>query len=325
MQMGRWFGYRPNFEDLCRVHLSQDSINWYAHIAHSAGELIDQIYRMRRLGKSPIDFGLYVKKHPDALLITARNKMRTGKDVTVEMSFSGLLRETYIVSTDKAINDGNFALIQQFWKRRFNGEMDTTKKGLIFRKVPTSTVIEFLLAFKTHQRWEIEKEFVVEYLSLVAKDYSEADVLLISPSNGEGGEGAYELRQQLRKVGDNQPKGSSWHLNKDRVASRGDEALGLSGPQIAQAEAAAKSSAKPGRGGNPSDTHFRAVRDKPLLMIHSLRARDQEKIPSIIAAFGVSFPFGGDAQRISVMANKIWVEQNTLTIDEDEEGDELDD
>jgi hypothetical protein len=33
MQMGRWFGYRPGFEDLCRVHLSRDSINWYSHIA----------------------------------------------------------------------------------------------------------------------------------------------------------------------------------------------------------------------------------------------------------------------------------------------------
>lgn len=324
MQMGRWFGYRPNFEDLCRVHLSQNSINWYAHIAHSAGELTEQIYRMRQLDKSPIDFGLYVKKHPDALLITARNKMRTGQDVTVEMSFSGLLRETYIVSTAKAINDSNFALIKEFWKRRFDGDEETTKKGLIFRNVPIGTVSEFLMGFKTHQRWETEKEFVVEYLGLIAKEHPFADVLLISPNDGEGGESEYKLRQQLRKVGDKQPKGTSWHLNKDRVASRGDEALGLSDPQKAQAKAAAQASAKSGGSGNPSDTHFRAVRNKPLLMIHSLRARDQEKIPEIIAAFGLSFPFSGDARKISVMANKIWVEHNTRAIDEDEYGDELD-
>ena len=53
MQMGRWFGYRPGFEDLCRVHLSEDSINWYSHIAEASEELREQIKRMRRDGMSP--------------------------------------------------------------------------------------------------------------------------------------------------------------------------------------------------------------------------------------------------------------------------------
>ena len=38
MQMGRWFGYRPGYEDLCRVYLSEDSINWYAHISDASEE-----------------------------------------------------------------------------------------------------------------------------------------------------------------------------------------------------------------------------------------------------------------------------------------------
>ena len=323
MQMGRWFGYRPNFEDLCRVHLSQDSINWYAHIARSAGELIEQIYRMRQLNKSPIDFGLYVKKHPDSLLITARNKMRTGTEVTVEMSFSGVLRESFIVSTDKTINDDNFALITEFWKRRFDGEDEPTKKGLIFRNVPIGTIEQFLLGFKTHSSWSDEKDFLVAYLKVIAKKHPLADVLLISPNDGEGGEGDFTLRQQLRKVAEDEPRGTSWHLNKDRVASRGDEALGLSEEQKEQAAANAKASAKPGGTGAPSDTHFRAVRNKPLLMVHSLKPR--EKIPHPVAAFGVSFPFDGEAEKISVMANKIWIKQNERAEDDIDDGDELDD
>jgi hypothetical protein len=78
MQMGRWFGYRPGFEDLCRIHLSRDSINWYSHIALAADELTQQVKRMRRDGLSPRQFGLYVMAHPDSLLITAANNMRTG-------------------------------------------------------------------------------------------------------------------------------------------------------------------------------------------------------------------------------------------------------
>jgi hypothetical protein len=325
MQMGRWFGYRPNFEDLCRVHLSQDSINWYAHIVRSAGELIEQIYRMRQLNKSPVDFGLYVKKHPDSLLITARNKMRTGKEVTVEMSFSGVLRESFIVSTDKSLNDDNFSLIGEFWKRQFDGKEELTKKGLIFRNVPIGTVEQFLMRFKTHSRWSDEKDFVVDYLNVIAKKHPLADVLLISPKDGVGGEGNFQLRQQLRKVAEDQPKGTSWHLNKDRVASRGDEALGLSDPQIDLARTNAKDSAKPSGTGEPSDTHFRRARNKPLLMIHSLKSRDSEKIPHPVAAFGVSFPFDGEAEKISVMANRIWIEQNKRAEEDIDDGDELDD
>src|SRR5699024_8385005 len=43
MQMGRWFGYRPNYESLCRVYLSNDSYNWYTHIAEASEELIQQV------------------------------------------------------------------------------------------------------------------------------------------------------------------------------------------------------------------------------------------------------------------------------------------
>ena len=66
---------------------------------------------MRRDGLSPKDFGLYVRSHPDSLLITAANKMRHGQKVTVEQSFSGRLRESYVVYIDPELNDRNFDLI----------------------------------------------------------------------------------------------------------------------------------------------------------------------------------------------------------------------
>ena len=68
MQMGRWFGYRPGFEDICRVYLSRDSINWYSHISMAADELVQQVKRMRRDGLSPKQFGLYVLALPVFLL-----------------------------------------------------------------------------------------------------------------------------------------------------------------------------------------------------------------------------------------------------------------
>jgi hypothetical protein len=33
MQMGRWFGYREGYEDLCRIWMTEEAEGWYAHIA----------------------------------------------------------------------------------------------------------------------------------------------------------------------------------------------------------------------------------------------------------------------------------------------------
>lgn len=306
MQMGRWFGYRPGFEDLCRVHLSRDSINWYSHIAEAAEELTQQVKRMRRDGLSPIDFGLYVRSHPDSLLITATNKMRSGQEVAVEQSFSGRLRESYIVSTDADVNARNFDLIAEHWRGGFGGRPEeATEKGVIFRDVPIAAVEGFLTRFETHSTFAGIKSDVVNYLERIAEKRSLADVLLISPGGAPGDGGLFTLRNQLRAVGKDQPNGTAWRLNKDRVASRGDEKLGLDDAQRDEAEALADGE---DGAGAVSDTHYRMVRNRPLLMIHSLEPRG-EAVTGPIAAFGVSFPYGDYSTTINVVVNKVWLQQ----------------
>lgn len=306
MQMGRWFGYRPGYEDLCRVHLSRDSINWYSHIAEATEELTQQVKRMRRDGLSPKDFGLYVRSHPDSLLITAANKMRSGQEVTVEQSFSGRLRESYVVSTDPNVNARNFDLIAEHWRDGFGGRPEeNTEKGVIFRDVPIAVIEDFLTRFECHSIFAGQKSDAVNYLERIAEKRPLADVLLISPSGASGGDKPYTLKNQVRVVGKDQPNGTAWHLNKDRVASRGDEKLGLSEAQRKEAEAVA--------GGNDgtgavSDTHYRMVRNKPLLMLHSLEPRG-EVVTGPISAFGVSFPYGDYSTTINVVVNKVWLQQ----------------
>ncbi len=306
MQMGRWFGYRLGFEDLCRIHLSPDSINWYSHIADAAEELVQQVKRMRRDGLSPKDFGLYVRSHPDSLLITAANKMRSGQEVTVEQCFSGRLRESHIVSTDPEVNARNFEVIADCWRRGFGGRPEEpTEKGVIFKDVPVEAIDEFLTRFECHSSFAGTKSAVESYLVRIAAKHPLADVLLISPSSGSGGESPFTLRDQVRVVGKGQPEGTSWHLNKDRVASRGDEKLGLSDPQRREAETLARG--KDGTGA-VSDTHYRMVRNKPLLMIHSLEPKGAA-VTGPVAAFGVSFPYGDYSTTINVVVNKVWLQQ----------------
>ena len=62
MQMGRWFGYRKNYEDLCRLYLPSQSNSYYQDVTEAMMDLSDQIKTMEQLNKTPLDFGLRVRE-----------------------------------------------------------------------------------------------------------------------------------------------------------------------------------------------------------------------------------------------------------------------
>jgi len=92
LQMGRWFGYRLGYEDLCRLWLTEDAASWYEHITLATAELRAEFKRMNRMGLTPRDFGLKVRSHPDSLIVTARIRMREARDFVhfVSLSENGL-------------------------------------------------------------------------------------------------------------------------------------------------------------------------------------------------------------------------------------------
>lgn len=304
MQMGRWFGYRPNFEDVCRVHLSPDSINWYGHIAEASEELRQQIKRMRRDRMSPRQFGLYVKAHPDRLLITAANKMRAGEKIIVNQNFSGRIVESYLLPFDKKINEDNEALIAEYWKANFGcAALEKTGKGWLARDTKLSEIEGFLTKFRSHPDFADRKAAALSYLRALSDKYDSGDVLLISVSaKGEDANNhllGTQERTSARRDGD------AWRTSKDRVASRGDEKLGLSEPQKDEAAALAR---KDGEDKKPSDFHFRSVRKKPLLMVHVLGPVGKD-IDARVPAFGLSFPPGHYYTEVEVVANQVWIER----------------
>lgn len=328
MQMGRWFGYRPGFEDLCRVYLSSDSIDWYGHIAEKSEELRQQIRRMRRDNLTPRQFGLYVEAHPDRLLITAANKMRAGTSVTFHQSYSGRIVESYILPTDGKVNQENEELIADFWKKQFGGKLTPSGKGWWAENVDVAVIEEFLQKFKTHPDMVGTKSAVITYIQAIVDKHPKGDVLLISiPANGEDASkhllGAQDRSSAKKMEGDP----SAWRLAKARVASRGDESLGLTDPQKEKARQLAEEyhAKDPKKSDKPSDTHYREVRNKPLLMVHVLGPVGSESPSERVPTFGISFPFGDYLRTVEVVANKVWIDLMQGPSDRPDEEDDYDD
>ena len=105
MQMGRWFGYRPGYVDLCRLFTSRELNEWFRHITMASEELRDEFNFLADSGSTPEDYALKVRTHPGCLQITAVSKMRYTN--TIRVSWSGRLIETYQLSKDKGIIHSN--------------------------------------------------------------------------------------------------------------------------------------------------------------------------------------------------------------------------
>ncbi len=112
MQMGRWFGYRPNYDDLCKVWMSSENISYYREISDATNELKRDIKRMRQLGKTPLEFGLRVRNDEQALMITARNKMRTASNYKRAQSLSQAIVETPRINNDSRNNSTNLSAVE---------------------------------------------------------------------------------------------------------------------------------------------------------------------------------------------------------------------
>ncbi|MDQ3671722.1 MAG: Z1 domain-containing protein, partial [Actinomycetota bacterium] len=150
MQMGRWFGYRPGYLDLCRLYLPPELRDWYRDITAANQELLNLFDHMADVGGTPKDFGLRVKSHPDGLLVTAPAKMRHGKKM--RLSFSDTISEAIIFHRDEKIIEANFRLVEQY-VRQFDatGKPERQKSGtLLWRDVDASDVVAFLEVFITH-------------------------------------------------------------------------------------------------------------------------------------------------------------------------------
>lgn len=79
-QMGRWFGYRPNYEELFRIYMSKGGCEWYATITVAMEELKQDLLRMKAANKRPDEFGLRIRNDKSKLKITSANKLRGAED-----------------------------------------------------------------------------------------------------------------------------------------------------------------------------------------------------------------------------------------------------
>jgi len=111
MQMGRWFGFRNGYLDLCRLFTTEKLNRLFKYVSFATNNLASQFDKMNDGNYTPYTFGLKVATDPD-ILLSARNKIRTGKEFSSD--FSGSLTQTRLIDIDPQVVKRNIKTVGDF-------------------------------------------------------------------------------------------------------------------------------------------------------------------------------------------------------------------
>lgn len=338
MQMGRWFGYRPGYLDVCRLYTTEDLAEWFGHIASAAEELREEFDLMAESGATPREYGLKVQSHP-VLLVTSRVKMRTAKNLM--LSFSGSLLETVAFYRNHEKLQRNFDAAQRLISvlgvptdtdpvRTRDGSTQTWK-GFLWSGVLPTEIIGFLNTYQTHPAaYKVNGPMLAEFIGLMnrAEELTSWTVALIG-----GGEGKETRIADGMEVGmlvrtPNNDLADRYSIR--RLLSPRDEAIDLDEQAwlLALSETRRTWRADPARmqkirePEEPNGPAIRKIRgfgsqgveahpERGLLLLYMLDPEPAGlplSAPPVVA-FGISFPGSHSGQKVEYKVNNVLWEQ----------------
>lgn len=151
LQMGRWFGYRPHYEDLQRIWLSPGLADDYRFLATVEDSLRDDIRQMTVAGMSPNRIGVRVKQHPGRLQITNPAKMKHAKQVEADFEGYRLQTTRFDVSNPEKL-EANASLVAELLNSLREYRHPTATN--LFQGVPASKLQPFFNDFDVHDRFQ---------------------------------------------------------------------------------------------------------------------------------------------------------------------------
>lgn len=321
MQMGRWFGYRPRYADLCRVYTTCDLYGAFREIALAIDDLREELDRMALANRTPIDFGLRVRTPSDGLLITAANKIRRGEPVQVR--FAGELVQALEIpgtgAAAQANRDALTALVSALPSPKRTIRGDSTPY-FIWDAVPVSQILAFLTsydAYRTHSFLNHCEQLRRYINDRVAHDeLTTWTVCLVSKRPGPT---VRTVRiagldvPLIKRAADEEKKPAPGHFVTRAVAGRAEESADLTEEQFQDALAATQESdRREGKSAaelsmTPAREDIRSIRSPQsgLLLLYPID-RDSAPADELMVSTAISFPESPTAEALTYTVNDVW-------------------
>jgi len=320
MQMGRWFGYRPRYADLCRVFTTPRLYEAFREIALAMDDLRSDLDYMAAIGKTPYDFGLRVRTPSDGLLITAANKIRRGEEVQVR--FAGELVQTLELARTGVQADQNRTAVKKLF--RSMGDPVKTVRGQatshhLWHGVDVGIIMEFLSCYEAYStpsfcnHCEALRRYITEQTNQKPAELVAWTVAVIGKKHpGQTaliGNTVFPLIFRTRKEGTAPDR-----FETQAVVGSADECVDLSLREYEKALSTAQ-------GPEGSRRAFRGERpaQRGLLLVYLIEDKESGRPDMFIPCIAISFPTSTTAEPLAYTVNRVWLENRGLIMELDDD------
>jgi hypothetical protein len=285
MQMGRWFGYKDGYVDVCRIYTSGQLIEWYKHIALADRELRMEFVKMFAAKQTPIEYGLKVRSHPHGLRITALSKMRSGTKRLLSFAFQLIQTNKF----ERSAIPGNFGALQNFISS--NAGWSTKGHYLMKRGLGMNAVRDFIGSLSIPYRTNhFTKQAILSFLDKQRLDntgYAEKWTIVCASTDPRRAPEAYQflaagtsMAPLRRRIDGDTFNPEDFSPNKHNIINPGDHSFDID-LDVITPEVALSLKGKKGLDAHHEliDKHVGLTRgDLALALTHS-RCKKGEKLP----------------------------------------------
>lgn len=233
MQMGRWFGYRPGYVDLCRLFTSRELNEWFCHITLASEELRNEFNYMADVaGSTPEQYVLRVRTHPGVLQISASNKIRRAE--YVDISWAGRLIESYQLKKDTKTIEANYKATCVLISELNNGFVENPNNYLC-RNIDSDIIKRFLTAFQVSQNInnKVNPNYLTDFINVSNREHNELKSWNIALMTTIENKKDFKINNKIFKIGlikrtnADEGKTNDYKISKNHIISPKDEFVDL--------------------------------------------------------------------------------------------------
>ena len=339
LQMCRWFGYRPGYEELCRVYISPINIMNFRAVIDAVEDLKMQFREMIIRKRKPKDFGLMVKESPDtletSLLITSRNKMYNTGKIEHVINYGGTYADTSKLYVNKDYNAFNRQHVEDMFEKiisESNGIVVEDSTKYFIRDVDKKFVAECIKKLSVpYENTKFDTDNMATYI-MTNKSFPKWDIIVATGSSTEKTyKGKKAVVRSFRKR-ENEKIIRIGDMN-NRIIDPGIFSSGLSEEQMKVVKQHARDRVAIAGKGKPESLtvpDYLAVTDRnPLFVIYPMEIKrlgditgdkDSRRVEALckdlVFGFAVGFPAIENAERMVYRANKVKIDEITAHRDD---------
>lgn len=148
LQMGRWFGFRPGYEDLVRLWTTKEIEQCYRYLV----EVEDDTRKKMREIEDPSKIAVEIRADSKKLNVTSQNKMRNAR--LVNNNYSGKVYQvTVFEERNENILNNNIKALESLIKSIGGAQKairENNKGSYLFEGVSVDNIVEYLKNYEVH-------------------------------------------------------------------------------------------------------------------------------------------------------------------------------